>query len=139
MSRPHARVGAVRLPAAALDRFRATSWTSTIFPTCCRSTPGTRSRRPATVDVGTLGPILDSLQAQQPERPLGWFERFKRWLRAMLERRSGSSDNWLSRWLEETDVSDVVATVILFVALALILALTIFVIVNELRAAGSLP
>ena len=89
-----------------------------------------------TVDVGTLGPILDSLQAQEPERPLGWFERFKRWLRSMLERRGGSSDNWLSRWLEEADVSDVVAKGILFVALALILGLTIFVIVNELRAAG---
>ena len=89
-----------------------------------------------TVDVGALGPILDSLQAQEPERPLGWFERFKRWLRSMLERRGGSSDNWLSRWLEEADVSDVVAKGILFVALALILGLTIFVIVNELRAAG---
>ena len=89
-----------------------------------------------TVDVGTLGPILDSLQAQQPERPLGWFERFKRWLRSMLERRGESPDNWLSRWLEEADISDVVAKGILFVALALILALTIFVIVNELRAAG---
>jgi hypothetical protein len=88
------------------------------------------------IDVGTLGPILDSLQAQEPERPLGWFERFKRWLRSMLERRGGSSDNWLSRWLEEADVPDVVAKGILLVALALILGLTILVIVNELRAAG---
>lgn len=88
------------------------------------------------IDVGTLGPILDSLQARQPERPLGWFERFKRWLRSMLERRGGSSDNWLSRWLEEADVSDVVAKGILLAALALILGFTILVIVSELRAAG---
>ena len=101
-----------------LSTASVTSWTSTILPTCCRSMPGTRRRRRRTVDVGTLGPILDSLQAQEPERPLGWFERFKRWLRSMLERRGGSSDNWLSRWLEEADVSDVVAKGMLYVALA---------------------
>ena len=39
------------------------------------------------VDVATLGPILDSLRTQESERPPGWFERFKRWLRSMLEPR----------------------------------------------------
>jgi hypothetical protein len=63
-------------------------------------------------DPAALGPILESLRAQQPERPLTWFERFKRQL------------------------TEVVATTVLFVALALILVLTILVIVNELRAAG---
>lgn len=89
-----------------------------------------------TLDVGTLGPILDSLRSQEPERPLGWFERFKRWLRAMLQRQGGSSDNWLARWLEEVKISKAVATGILYIALALILGLTILVILNELRAAG---
>ena len=89
------------------------------------------------IDVGKLGSILDALQAREPERPLGWFERFKRWLRTMMERQEGSSpDNWLSRWLERSDVSDAVAKIILAVALIMILALTIFVIINELRAAG---
>ena len=88
------------------------------------------------MDIGTLGPILDSLQAQEPERPLGWFERFQRWLRSMLERRSEGTDNWLSRWLDDAEVSEVVTKTILLVALALLLALTVFVIINELRAAG---
>jgi hypothetical protein len=88
------------------------------------------------VDVATLGPILDSLRVQAPERPLGWFERFKRWLRSMLEQQGGNSDNWLARWLEETKISNLVATGILYAALLLILGLTVFVIVNELRAAG---
>jgi hypothetical protein len=72
-------------------------------------------------DPAALGPILESLRAQQPERPLTWFERFKRWLRSMADR-------------QQRD--EVVATTVLFVALALILVLTILVIVNELRAAG---
>ncbi len=91
---------------------------------------------PRNVAVGSLGPILDSLRTQEPERPLTWFERFKRWLRAKLESRGGDSDNWLSRWLDDVDVPDAVARGILFASIGLIVALTIVVIVNELRAAG---
>ena len=87
-------------------------------------------------DVGALGPILDSLRAQEPERPLTWFERFKRWLRSMAERQQSDTDNWLSRWLDKAEVTEVVATTIAFIVLALILGVTILVIVNELRAAG---
>jgi hypothetical protein len=90
------------------------------------------------LDLGTLGTILDSLRAQEPERPLTWFERFKRWLRSMADRRQGDSENWLSRWLDDAQVTEKVATVILYLALVVILALTILVIVNELRAAGVL-
>jgi hypothetical protein len=88
------------------------------------------------VDVAALGPILDSLRAQESERPPGWFERFKRWLRSMLEPQGGNQDDWLSRWLQETKIPNLVWTGILYVALAMLLGLTIFIIVNELRAAG---
>jgi hypothetical protein len=89
------------------------------------------------VDVATLRPILDSLRAQESERPPGWFERFKRWLRSMLEPQGGSSsDNWLSRWLQDKKIPGLVAEGIVYVALATLLGLTIFVIVNELRAAS---
>ncbi len=88
------------------------------------------------VDVGTLGPILDSLRAQEPERPLTWLERFKRWLRSLVERQQNNPDNWLSRWLDDVDVPDAVARGILLVCLGLIIVLTILVVVAELRAAG---
>jgi hypothetical protein len=91
---------------------------------------------PRAVNVGTLGPILDSLRTQAPERPLTWFERFKRWLRAKLERPDSDSDNWLSRWLDDVDVPDAIARGILFASIGLIVVLTIVVIINELRAAG---
>ena len=87
-------------------------------------------------DVAALGPILEALRAQRPERPLTWFERFKRWLRSMADRQENDSDSWLSRWLDKTRVTEAAATTILFLALALILGLTVLVIVNELRAAG---
>ena len=88
------------------------------------------------VDAATLGPILDSLRAQEPERPLTWLDRFKRWLRSLVERQQDDSDNWLSRWLDDVDVPDAIARGILYVCLGLIIVLTILVIVAELRAAG---
>lgn len=90
------------------------------------------------VDVTAVASILESLRPQQPERPLGWFERFKRWLRTMLERRSDSPDNWLSRWLDQLEVADGAVRGILMVAMALVVVLTIAVIVIELRASGML-
>ncbi len=91
---------------------------------------------PGDVEVGTLGPILDSLNAQQAEQPPTWFERFKRWLRSKLERRSDSSDSWLTRWLDDVDIPSAVGRAFLLAAIVLIIGLTIVVIVNELRAAG---
>ena len=88
------------------------------------------------VEADTLGPILESLRAQEPERPLTLLERFRRWLRSLVERRQNDPDNWLARWLEDTDVPDAVARGILYVAFGLIVVMTILVIVAELRAAG---
>lgn len=88
------------------------------------------------VDVATLAPILEELRAQTADRPPTWFERFKDWLRSFLERQGDTPDNWFTRWLENARISDFVASLILYSALALILGMTIFVIVNELRAAG---
>jgi hypothetical protein len=88
------------------------------------------------VDAGTLGPILDSLRAQEPERPLTLYERFKRWLRSLLERQQGDSESWLSRWFEEVSIPDAVTRGFLYLCMALIVVMTILVIVAELRAAG---
>jgi hypothetical protein len=90
------------------------------------------------IDVGTLGPVLDSLRAQEPERPVGWWQRFMRWLRALLERRQGDPDNWLSRWLDDLDVSEAIARTILIAAMVLLIGVAIAVLLNELRVAGIL-
>jgi hypothetical protein len=90
------------------------------------------------VDVGTLGPILDSLRAEEPDRAPGLLERFQRWLRSLLERQQSDPDNWLSRWLDELDVSQTVVRTILLVAIGLLLVMAIGVVYNELRAAGLL-
>lgn len=90
------------------------------------------------VRVDTLAPILDSLRAQEPQRPPTLFERFKRWLRSLLERRQQDSGNWLSQWLEDVDIPTAVTRTLLLGAMILAVALAIAVIYNELRAAGVL-
>jgi hypothetical protein len=90
------------------------------------------------VDVETLTPVLASLREHESERPLTWFERFKRWLGTMLERRSNDPDNWLSRWLKEVDVSAAIARTILMGLIALIVVVAIAIVLNELRVAGVL-
>jgi hypothetical protein len=97
-----------------------------------------RQQEARDVDVDSLAPILASLRAQEPERPLTWFERFKRWLRSMLDRREQESDNWLSRWLDKVDSSQSLARAILNVAIVLIVVLAIAVVFNELRISGML-
>lgn len=90
------------------------------------------------VDVATLGPILDSLRGQEPQPPPGWFVRFKRWLQALVERGQSDPDSWLSRWLDDVEVSDAVARTILMIAIGLLIAVAIAVMLNEVRAAGIL-
>jgi hypothetical protein len=90
------------------------------------------------VDVSTLGPILDSLRAEEPERTQGLLDRLQRWLRSLFGRQQNDPDNWLSRWLDELDVSQTVVRTILLVAIALLLVMVIGVVYNELRTAGLL-
>lgn len=90
------------------------------------------------VELDTLGPILDSLRQQQAERPLTWFERLRKWLRAALERQQSNSDSWLSRWLDGIRISDAVSRAILLGSVVLVIGLALGVIINELRVAGLL-
>jgi hypothetical protein len=90
------------------------------------------------VDVDGLRPILDSLREQHAQRPLTWFERFKKWLRQLLERPQDDSESWLSRWLEDVEISDAVSRAILFGLSVLVIALALGVVINELRVSGVL-
>lgn len=90
------------------------------------------------IGVGSLAPILDSLRVQESEPPLTLFERFKRWVRSLLDRQRSDSDNWLSRWLDDVDSSEAVARAILNVAIVIVVVLAIAVVFNELRISGIL-
>lgn len=92
------------------------------------------------VSVDTLGPILKSLQLeqQQTQRPPSLFERFRKWLRSLFDRPEGETDSWLSRWLEDFQMSEAVSRAIFYSLVVLVIVLAIVVVINELRAAGVL-
>ncbi|MGH8188417.1 MAG: hypothetical protein ACREUC_17795, partial [Steroidobacteraceae bacterium] len=85
------------------------------------------------IDPATLEPVLEAMRKEEAARPLTWFERFKRWLRAMLARQQGDSESLLSRWLEQFTVPANVRNAILYTSIILIVVLAIGVIINELR------
>jgi hypothetical protein len=93
----------------------------------------------AQASIDDLKPILDSLQKPpRAEVPLTWFEKFKRWLRSLIEQREEQSQSWLERWLKELDVPKAVTNGLVYGAIGLVIILAVVVVINELRAAGVL-
>lgn len=86
----------------------------------------------------TLAPVLDSLRTPPvPEQSLSWYQRFKRWLREIFEQKEtqSSQESWLSRWLEEHPLPEVVRSVLFYGAVGLIVLLALIIIINEVRTA----
>lgn len=88
------------------------------------------------VTVDSLQSVLDSLQKPvQAEQSLTWFQRFQRWLRNALNRQGADSDSWLTRWLDEHQMSEMARQILFYGAVILVVVLAIIVIVNEVRVA----
>lgn len=93
----------------------------------------------AAIDVDTLAPVLESLREPPvAQQSLSWFERFKRWLREIFQRRQeqGSEDSWLSRWLDEHSLPERVRWGVIYVSIALVILLALGIIINEVRTAA---
>jgi hypothetical protein len=92
-----------------------------------------------TIGSETLAPVLDSLRKPPvPEQSLSWYERFKRWLREIFERNASQSDqdSWLSRWLDEHPLPEVVRSALLYGSVGFVVLLALGIIINEVRTAA---
>jgi hypothetical protein len=97
--------------------------------------PGTQRSTPP---LDSLAPVLAELGAQGKQGATRW-ERFKRWLREKFERRRGPAEQgWLDRLRGQLSSSEGVMRALTYVCYGLVIALVLFVIVAELRAAGLL-
>ncbi|MEX1994456.1 MAG: DUF4129 domain-containing protein [Steroidobacteraceae bacterium] len=96
----------------------------------------TAGRRP---DPAAVAPILTGIQTAQLARTRTLWERFKDWLKRVLERQGSSTDtSWLDEWLREHAPSERVLRWI-FTGLAVVLILVVlWIIYVELREAGLL-
>ncbi len=92
----------------------------------------------ATIGVDTLAPVLDSLRKPPvPEQSLSWYEKFKRWLRQIFDQNQPQSgkDSWLSRWLDEHPLPELVRLGLIYGSVALVVLLGVGIVINEVRTA----
>ncbi len=93
------------------------------------------SQRPAPARR-ILDPVLAELGEQGQQGATRW-ERLKRWLKQKLEDRPDSNEpGWLEKWSRQLRTSEGVAQAITYVGYAMVVLLVLFVIWQELRAAG---
>jgi hypothetical protein len=102
-----------------------------------RRASGEGARR-AAPDPEILSPVLAELGDQGQQGSTRW-ERFKRWLEQKIrDRKDKEEPGWLERWSRQLQTPEGVAQAITYIGYALVIALVLFVIGSELRAAGLL-
>jgi hypothetical protein len=98
-----------------------------------RAAPAATVRPPR---VAQLAAVLAGLAVSE-RREQGWWARFKQWLREVLERRQADEDSpWWRRWLGSLNLPQRVLDLVAAGAMAVVIALALAVLVNEMRVAG---
>ncbi len=92
----------------------------------------------AAPDPAALAAAMQSLQAH--DTPQSWWQRFKSWLRSWLREPAvrSADDAWLHRLLASIQLPPLLARAIGYLAIALLLGFSLWVVLRELRAAGLL-
>jgi len=94
----------------------------------------TRRPAPRTERVATVLATLTHGDAGH----IGWWQRFKDWLRRILTTRAQTDNGWLRRWLAGIELSKSTTKLITWAAFAVVVALAAGIVINELRIAGVL-
>jgi hypothetical protein len=98
-----------------------------------RPTPTAAVRAPR---VARLGAVLAGLAASASQQR-GWWARFKQWLREILEWQQAEDHSpWWRRWFASLNLPQRVLDLVAAGALAVVTALVLAVLANEMRVAG---
>lgn len=98
--------------------------------------PAAAGPRPDPVGVT---PILEQIRGSQVQLKKSLWQRFKDWLAAILERRSGGEDSgWLLEWLREHAPSARTMEFVAYGVMVLLIGGAIWIVAAELRASGVL-
>ena len=84
--------------------------------------------------TATVSGVLKALSVA--DQPRSWWGRFKNWLHELFARPPAADDSWLQRLLVRLHLPPVLGRMIVWVGLALVSALGLAIVVNELRIAG---
>lgn len=93
---------------------------------------GTRELHPERVRA-----VLQQVTKHEGEQQ-GWWARFKRWLRELLTPRPQPESDWWRRLFGDAQLDQAALHLIAWLAIALLIALALGVVINELRVAGLL-
>jgi hypothetical protein len=94
------------------------------------------NRRPA-LRTERVATVLAAV-TQAAKGSVGWWQRFKDWVRRILTTRAQTDSGWLRRWLADIELSRATTQLITWTAFALVVALAVGIVINELRIAGVL-
>jgi hypothetical protein len=89
------------------------------------------------LDTAAVTDILDEMQTVQAGRELSLWQRFKKWIAGLLEKKDGKKESsWLADWLEKHSPSREVMRWIGYGLLVLLVVAAGWIVYSELRAAG---
>jgi len=88
--------------------------------------------------VGTTGVSVLASVTHGDAASIGWWQRFKDWLRRILTTRAQTDSGWLRRWLAGIELSRSATRLITWASFAIVVALAAGIVTNELRIAGVL-
>jgi hypothetical protein len=84
--------------------------------------------------VSTLYQVAQTLS--QPQQQRSWWQELKDWLRQLLSPAPSSSGSWLTRWLPQLALPQLLMRTILYGLLGAILGMALWIVWGELKAAG---
>jgi hypothetical protein len=85
-----------------------------------------------------LATVLAAVAHDPDAGRIGWWQRFKDWLRRILTTHAQAEGGWLRRWLAGIELSTTTTQLITWAAVAAVVALAAGIMINELRIAGVL-
>jgi len=83
--------------------------------------------------VGTLYQVAHKLNPSEP--PHGWWQDFKAWLRKWLSPPGSTESSWLSRWLSNVSLPQLLMQSLLYLLMGVIVLGTLWIVWRELRLA----
>lgn len=90
--------------------------------------------RPSPPRTERVAAVLAAVTRNNEARD-SWWMQFKDWLRRILAPRGPGDQGWLARWLARIRLSAAASELIVWAALALVVALAAGIVINELRVA----
>jgi hypothetical protein len=94
------------------------------------------ARAAGTLDTSGVSAALGSLAEDLRASKVTWWDRLREWLRSRLQPEEEEQPTWLFEWLDKLSRHEAALRVAMYTLFGLIVIAAIWIVINELRAAG---